>query len=74
MHALLFDLDGTLVDTVYAHVLGQKMGLFFLALGRVQGTHVVLAEDRAVVPAHVALTSENPYALDSAGISIRPVS
>ena len=35
MHALLFDLDGTLVDTVYAHVLGQKMGLFFLASGRV---------------------------------------
>jgi HAD superfamily hydrolase (TIGR01549 family) len=27
MHALLFDLDGTLVDTVYAHVLGWQQAL-----------------------------------------------
>src|SRR5438552_2184290 len=27
MHALLFDLDGTLVDTVYAHVLAWQLAL-----------------------------------------------
>jgi beta-phosphoglucomutase-like phosphatase (HAD superfamily) len=27
MHALLFDLDGTLVDTVYAHALAWQMAL-----------------------------------------------
>ena len=27
MHALLFDLDGTLVDTVYAHVLAWQQAL-----------------------------------------------
>ena len=27
MHALLFDLDGTLVDTVYAHVLAWQRAL-----------------------------------------------
>ena len=27
MHALVFDLDGTLVDTVYAHVLAWQVAL-----------------------------------------------
>jgi beta-phosphoglucomutase-like phosphatase (HAD superfamily) len=27
MHALVFDLDGTLVDTVYAHVLARQRAL-----------------------------------------------
>jgi beta-phosphoglucomutase-like phosphatase (HAD superfamily) len=27
MHALVFDLDGTLVDTVYAHVLAWQRAL-----------------------------------------------
>lgn len=27
MHALIFDLDGTLVDTVYAHVLAWQVHL-----------------------------------------------
>jgi beta-phosphoglucomutase-like phosphatase (HAD superfamily) len=27
MHALVFDLDGTLVDTVYAHILAWQLAL-----------------------------------------------
>jgi beta-phosphoglucomutase-like phosphatase (HAD superfamily) len=46
MHALIFDLDGTLVDSVYAHVLGRPRPLpgaveIFRALGAARIPHAI---------------------------------